>query len=595
MKIHNKLSLILLLVLTAVFQIVPDLSAGRAEAQDAGDHEHAAQAMAARMLDPTKNFLTPATRQALQSLSIQDYQGRMKPLDTLSREMMMKMCKSSSFDGWNPIDFYLGLMSRSDYWYRQPIIAIRHPELKEMLKLDPDTRHLRPADFIMEDGSYRLQELVARVHRKPDSERSKAERKLLSLDERANICFMTMRQVTFRTFPQPGDANDSWLSLEDVLPLVDAKLGSRYRAVNEKLMTGFRSEDDAMVLAACGELKGLQHTHGSGLLVTGLPLKSELFLNQARPFIKLIPLYLIAALLLMTTWIVSLARRGGDAYRMTNPLYLTSLVIFLIAMAIHLGAFVLRWIASGRAPLSNGYESLIWISLTVAVAGLIFELRDRKGLLAGLAALLTFLVLGVATLATFDPAIGPLVPVLSSYWLIIHVTIITASYGFLGEAALVSMTLMVLLLFKKPGRPAIRDSVTRLHSMNWKVMVAGLGMLSIGTLLGGVWANESWGRYWGWDSKETWSLVTILVYACIVHFRFIKGLNRPWLMAAAGLAGISSVIMTYFGVNYFLAGLHSYGGGAAATVPDWIYIALGLAIALMAASWWTDKHRTWDK
>jgi ABC-type transport system involved in cytochrome c biogenesis permease subunit len=185
------------------------------------------------------------------------------------------------------------------------------------------------------------------------------------------------------------------------------------------------------------------------------------------------------------------------------------------------------------------------------------------------------------------------VPVLNSYWLNIHVTIITSSYAFLGLSALVAMTLLVLHLFKGPQRQTIRQAVGELHFVHWWLLVSGLALLSVGTLLGGVWANESWGRYWGWDSKETWSLVTILVYAVITHFRFIPSLNRPWTMAAASFVGISAVIMTYFGVNYFLAGLHSYAAGDAAQVPGWIWIAVALMAALLAGSWWRDRSRSW--
>jgi ABC-type transport system involved in cytochrome c biogenesis permease subunit len=125
------------------------------------------------------------------------------------------------------------------------------------------------------------------------------------------------------------------------------------------------------------------------------------------------------------------------------------------------------------------------------------------------------------------------------------------------------------------------------------VIVTGLGLLSIGTLLGGVWANESWGRYWGWDSKETWSLVTILVYAVVVHFRWIPSMNRPWVFAAGSFAAISSVIMTYFGVNYFLVGLHSYAGGDAAQVPSWVAIGALIMSGIIIISGFFEMTRKW--
>jgi ABC-type transport system involved in cytochrome c biogenesis permease subunit len=227
------------------------------------------------------------------------------------------------------------------------------------------------------------------------------------------------------------------------------------------------------------------------------------------------------------------------------------------------------------------------------VAGAIFEVNNRRGAAAGLAALLTAVVLGVSMMSAFDPAIGPLVPVLASYWLNIHVTVITSSYGFLGLGSLLGGLILVLHLFKGVPSATIRTDVLKLDRLLFHVITAGLALLSVGTLLGGVWANESWGRYWGWDPKETWSLVTILVYALVTHFRWIPALNRPWVLAAGSFLGIASVIMTYFGVNYFLAGLHSYAQGEAAKVPTWVYVTAAVMVSLVVVSGWFDRHRTW--
>ena len=214
--------------------------------------------------------------------------------------------------------------------------------------------------------------------------------------------------------------------------------------------------------------------------------------------------------------------------------------------------------------------------------------------MAALAGLLTAVILGVSMLPTFDPAMSPLVPVLSSVWLIIHVTVITASYGFLGLAALVSMAILILHLFKSQGRRNLLMAILELHKLNWNVLVMGIAFLSVGTFLGGVWANESWGRYWGWDPKETWALVSILVYAFVAHFRFINKLNRPIHIAAGTFLGISSIGMTYFGVNYFLSGLHSYAQGDSPGVPGWVYILAFTMIMLVFAAYLVDGSRTWE-
>jgi cytochrome c-type biogenesis protein CcsB len=276
-----------------------------------------------------------------------------------------------------------------------------------------------------------------------------------------------------------------------------------------------------------------------------------------------------------------------------NPFYSLGMFFYLAAFAGMIIAYTMRWIASERIPISNGHESLLFISLAVALSGLVFEFKHRMAAPASLGALLTTVILGVAMLSTFDPAIGPLMPVLVSYWLNIHVTIITSSYGFLGLSALIGMLILLLMLTKGEGRDNVRDSIKTLDSVNKHVVITGLGLLTVGTLLGGVWANESWGRYWGWDPKETWSLVTILVYAVVLHMRWIKSFRSIWLNSVFSMAAICSVVMTYFGVNYFLSGLHSYGGGDPIPVPDWVFIGVGLMVALIAVSGVVNLKKSW--
>jgi len=184
-----------------------------------------------------------------------------------------------------------------------------------------------------------------------------------------------------------------------------------------------------------------------------------------------------------------------------------------------------------------------------------------------------------------DPQITNLVPVLKSYWLVIHVATITASYGFLALGALLAC-INILLMVMQTGKnyQYINLTVRELSNIIEMTLIAGLYLLVIGTFLGGVWANESWGRYWGWDPKETWALVTVLVYAFIAHMRMVPGLKGVYTFNLASLLGFSTVIMTYFGVNFYLSGLHSYAKGDPLPVPSFVYYTLVIifVIALVA-------------
>jgi cytochrome c-type biogenesis protein CcsB len=554
-------------------------------AQDHRDHQHPV---------PHKNFLSEPAREALKRLMVQDFQGRMKPLDTLSRESLWKISKRGSIDGWEPLDLYVSWVAHPDYWFETPIIAVRNTQLKGLLEVAEGTKHISPASLYNQAGRYRLVEDVEKAHRTPDKEKSKMQRKLISLDERFNLFFMTMRGLTLRIFPVPGDENNRWVAPPDLEKELEGEVQEACLAAFNDLHHGLQEQDSQAVLRATQTIAGLQREYGAAVFPSKRAMNAELQLNRLEPFVWVTIPYLIAFGILIFAYGLSLARRRITAISLRNPLYALGMLIFVGSLLYHTYGYILRWIAGGHAPLSNGYESLIFIALMIGVAGLFYEIRSRRASMAALSALLASVILGVAMLPTFDAAISPLVPVLSSFWLIVHVTIITASYGYLGLGAVIAMTMLLLYLFKRPGRMTLRLAIFELNRLHWNVIITGVAFLSVGTFLGGVWANESWGRYWGWDPKETWSLVTILVYAFVIHLRFVESLNRPLNLAAGSFLSIWSIGMTYFGVNYFLSGLHSYAQGDAPGVPTWVYIMAATMLVLVFAAYAADSTRSWE-
>jgi len=265
-------------------------------------------------------------------------------------------------------------------------------------------------------------------------------------------------------------------------------------------------------------------------------------------------------------------------------------IIWLVVagFAFHTIGLGIRWYVSERAPWSNGYESLIYIAWTTTLAGIIFTRKSLGGLAATM--ILAGTILLVAMLSYLDPEITPLVPVLKSYWLTIHVSLIAGSYGFLMLGAIIGMINLILMIFlTEDNKKRIKEIITEMTYISEMTLVGGLVMISIGTYLGGVWANESWGRYWGWDAKETWALVTILVYAFILHMRIIPRLYSLYNYNLATLFGFASVAMTYFGVNYYLSGLHSYAAGDPVPIPTWVYIAVFCAVVVSVSAFWRKK------
>lgn len=255
----------------------------------------------------------------------------------------------------------------------------------------------------------------------------------------------------------------------------------------------------------------------------------------------------------------------------------------LLCVLVHTAGLLLRWYVSEHSPWSNAYESMLYVTWASGVAGVVFFRRYNLALAASM--FLGGIGLFVANLGFMDPQITPLVPVLKSYWLNIHVSIITASYGFLALCFILGLITLVLFACRGGKRgERIDQSILSLCALNEMSMIIGILMLSVGNFLGGVWANESWGRYWSWDPKETWALISIGVYAIVLHIRFLKPQNLPYIFSLSSVVAFYSILMTYFGVNYYLSGMHSYGAGDPVPIPSFVYYFVAATILLLVVS-----------
>eukprot|EP00768_Dysnectes_brevis_P009302 gnl/Dysnectes_brevis/9241_a17047_216.p1 GENE.gnl/Dysnectes_brevis/9241_a17047_216~~gnl/Dysnectes_brevis/9241_a17047_216.p1 ORF type:complete len:290 (+),score=-78.24 gnl/Dysnectes_brevis/9241_a17047_216:89-871(+) len=241
-----------------------------------------------------------------------------------------------------------------------------------------------------------------------------------------------------------------------------------------------------------------------------------------------------------------------------------------------------RWYISGHAPWSNTYETLVYIAWSAMFAGLFFF---RKSLMAlSATVVMAGIFMFTAHLSGIDPQITNLVPVLKSYWLTIHVSIITGSYGFLALGAMLGFMSLILFIFRDSKKPHIDDTIKHITAINEASLIIGLAALVVGNFLGGVWANESWGRYWGWDPKETWAYVAIVTYAIVLHLRMIPKVNTPYIFAVASTLAFSTILMTYFGVNFYLSGMHSYATGDPVPIPTWVYVLTTLLFVVIAVA-----------
>jgi len=522
-------------------------------------------------------------------LVIQDSGGRMKPVDTLSTEILAKLHRGSSLKvgsySLTPTQVVLGMMIKPDEYRDVKMIRTKNKEINKLISVKEDSKYASFSQFFMDPDNmrgYKIGSHVEDAMRKQPKNRDQFDKDILRVDERVNIAYSVYTGALLKIWPRPNDINNKWFATiealqtfehEDALKL--KKLAFTYfSSVDEGIQSG--NWDNAN--EAISKIAEYQKFYGKDIYPSSSRIDAEIFYNYANIFESIYPLYLLVGFVLL---IFSFLKILKPSFKLgivaKSALWL--LILFFIFHTIGLG---LRWYISGHAPWSDGYESMIYIAWATVLAGFIFS--KRSPLTMASTAILTGLILFVAHLNWMDPQVTNLVPVLKSYWLSIHVATITASYGFLGLGALLGFIVIILFVLKNEKNSFhISNSIKELNAINEMSLMIGLAMLTIGNFLGGVWANESWGRYWGWDPKETWALVTILVYAVVVHLRFIKVLYSEFNFAVISLLSYSSVIMTYFGVNYYLAGLHSYAKGDPVPIPDFVpvtYLIIAIVIAL---------------
>jgi cytochrome c-type biogenesis protein CcsB len=388
----------------------------------------------------------------------------------------------------------------------------------------------------------------------------------------------------FRLFPVKNDPSRRWVSAGEASGRMEKEDGAYVAEWIRQFRSCARTGEWARADSLLGVLETFQTSRSRDLHPGKFRLKTEVFYNRADVSARLAPLLLWIGLALAACSVIRLFRPKWNLKWICAVLAAVIAAGFLLQTA----ALGLRWYVSTHAPWTNKYESMIFIAWAILLAGMTFGFRNRLTLAA--ASILSGLFLSVAGMAWVDPRITTLPPVLKSVWLIIHVSVITSSYGFLGLGALLALfNLLFLIVQTKRTARFVRPAVERQTASIERILLVGLTLLTVGNFLGAVWANESWGRYWGWDPKETWTLVTILVYAVVVHLRLAPKLGGTVVFNIASLFAIGSVMMTYFGVNLYLSGMHSYASGERPGFPVAVFAVAGVFVILSAVAWRREK------
>jgi ABC-type transport system involved in cytochrome c biogenesis permease subunit len=380
------------------------------------------------------------------------------------------------------------------------------------------------------------------------------DRKRIELYEQARL-FQAIAQGSLPGFiPHPEDPRAGWFPLEGLAApetrvllqtLYPASELNQFQKALSELVQASRGEDSSFLFAAAEQfavsIKRLLESREIEL--DQGKIQTELVYHRLRPFQWAWMLYLASALL----WFFLRDRQA-----------LIPLGFFLTGFALHTFGFVLRCTIAARPPVTNMYESVIWVAWAVALFSVALAVVNRKSIFLLAASWVSFLTLliGESFPAVLDPSLSPLVPVLrNNYWLTVHVLTITLSYG----AFLLAWGLGHANLMSFAFRPEKKEEHERLAEYLYRALQIGVVLLAAGTILGGVWANDSWGRFWGWDPKETWALTALFGYLAVLHGRF-SGWLGPFGTALGSVIAFLGILMAWYGVNFVLAaGFHSYG------------------------------------
>lgn len=514
-------------------------------------------------------------------LVVQDAGGRMKPINTFSSELLRKVSHQNTFKGMNSDQVFLSMTQGGNIWIQVPLIYIKsgNDSIRKIIGIDAEKKYASFLDFFDSTGNYKLTPYLDAAYKAANP--NQFEKDFKETDKKVILMESALSGAILKIFPIPEDPNNKWVSYPELANSGIKGMAATY--TQNILQMYFTELEKASVSkeykAADGLLEsivGFQKKYGSKVLPSEEKISSEILYNEYDVFQKLPFWYMYASILMLLFTILKIFKERKFLNYAINTMH----IIIGLLFGLHTFGLIARWYISGHAPWSNAYESIIYVAWATMFFGLAFDRKSK--LTVASSAFVAAMILSAAYMNWIDPEISNLQPVLNSYWLMIHVAIIVASYGPFALGMILGVVSLLLILFTtESNKENMKLNIKEISYINEMALTIGLIMLTIGNFLGGQWANESWGRYWGWDPKETWALISIMVYAFVIHARFVPALRGKWIFNLMSVFAFLSIMFTYFGVNFHLVGLHSYASGEAHSL-NWIWYSLG-AISLLGA------------
>jgi len=545
----------------------------------------------------SKNIVPKSEAAKFGNIVIQDLSGRMMPVNTFASEFLRKLSKKDNYGEFDANQVFLSIQESPLLWYNVPVIYLKMKKgdsIRSIVGVNNTQKYVPLVDFFTERGEYKLAPYLEDAYKAQVPTGYQKEFK--ETDQRVNLLYNMIEGKSLKFFPIPDDENDKWISPKENIEdssLVKDSLYSNFINTGFKTYLYMLNEDKIMneFSQSNNILQGIlsaQYKFGGDVMLSTEKIEAEVLYNKYDIFKKLFSWYLYAGTFLFIILITQIFKNNNIINLSIKTLKFVIIFLFII----HTFGLIWRWYISGHAPWSDAYESMIYVAWATMFFGLAFGRKSDLTLAS--TTFIVSMILMIAHWSWMDPAIANLQPVLDSYWLMIHVAVIVGSYGpFALSMILGFVSLFLMTLTNSSNKSIMKLNIKELTLINEMSLTVGLVMLTIGNFLGGMWANESWGRYWGWDPKETWALISIMVYAFVLHMRLIPGLKSRFVYSIASILSFASILMTYFGVNFYLAGLHSYAKDDQQI--SFLYSAIALLIVVIMGVLAYPKHKKYLK
>ena len=526
------------------------------------------------------NLVDVSHAESFNKLVIQDAGGRMKPAHTFASELVRKVSQTETLYGMQPSQVLLSIIENPRLWFEVPTIYLEkgNSKIREILGVAKDAKYARLSDFYDTRGQSKIDSYIIEAQKK--NIQDKFEKDVIKIGRRTWLFSSALSGNILKIYPIPNDENNTWVSLPETSNAAfkgtDSVFVKQSLPVYMQLLQKAKKTNNYTEANQVLEgIKKFQQKYGVAVYPSEKKIDLEILYNKAQPFLRLSKYYGYISLLLIVFVMVQIF----NTKKWVNTVVKVLIGAVVILFVLHTLGLISRWYISGNAPWSNAYESIIYVAWAVLLFGL--SMGRKSALTMTAATFLTAIILAFAHQNWLDPEIANLQPVLNSWWLLVHVSIIVASYGPFSLGMILGVFALFLMAFtNKKNKQKMDINIKEITIINEMAITVGLVMLTIGNFLGGMWANESWGRYWGWDPKETWALISIMVYAFVLHMRLIPGLRGRFTFNLWSIIAYASIMMTYFGVNFYLSGLHSYASGDRVITPAAIYYSVGFVIIL---------------